>query len=758
MGVINVEGIGAIQIAGDTPTAEEQKAILNASAAKGQDTAESSVTDFLKSKEFKRLVLETGLAMGGAYLTGGATLPAVAARAGMLSRPFLSALARSSAGSAAGGAYGAAGAQAFDPKDDMLKEIIRGGTEGALQEAIGAPLGVKAGQYLEKVVRPKVQLIEGAQEAERSLAAQAAKIKEAPAGAYSKGVTEAADKYGLTLGVKAENRFLDTLENITEKSLFGAGSLIQKKEGAKLVGESALEDYLKSFITTEDKTATGKLFNSAISNSEDLWKARMQGNYKAIDSMLKQHADDLWKARQAELSTALNQPSAVAKEVVTGQPIVNPIKDMNPLADKIVDMTGFKSALAKIKEELPIGGASAPNVVKFVDNYIANTPNKIGFAEANSLRSDILAEGRKIIAKEDSAKIKGASKTAGEEITAALDRTTKDPSFPKELKELYYATQEEYRLGKADFNDQIIKKILTKYDPSDIYQTIVSRGDKPETIKKTLDIIERRIAKEPGSELIAQDLKDSLKGQFLNNALKDSRVVNEQYGSFISAKKLRSGLDNYTGTMKELFTEQERANIDSLIKTLGITQGNIAKGGGLGGGLFIQFKQSGALASVLQLGGGVYSGATGSPGTAATILLGPAVLSKVMLNPKFNKYLIEGFKAKTYPQASLAFGKLAGKMSAEGLIDQETNNDIQQQIKQGPTNKAPVNKAPIPVSQLAQPRAQAPTQPQVNMFAANPQAQTPSAQVQAPQGQSNNFTNIPQDQLNKYSTLFGKVV
>ena len=756
MGVINVEGIGAVQIAGDTPTAEEQKAILNASASKGQDS-DSSITDFLKSKEFKRLVLETGLSIGGAYLTGGATLPAVAARAGMLSKPFLSALARSSSGSALGGAYGAAGAQAFDPKDDMLKEIIRGGTEGALQEAIGAPIGVKAGQYLEKIVRPKLQVIEGAQEAERSLAAQAEKIKAAPAGTYPKGVTEAADKYGLTLGVKAENRFLDTLENITEKSLFGAGSIIEKKEGAKLVGESALEDYLKSFVTTEDKTATGKLFNSAISGSEDLWKARMNGNYKAIDSMLKQHGDELWKARQAELSTSLNQPSAVAKEVVTGQPIANPIKDMNPLADKIVDMTPFKSALTKLKDDLPIGGASQKNVKNFLDNYIANTPDRVGFAEANSLRSDVLAEAR-LLGPGDSPKIKGATKVASEELTAALDKTANQPGFPEKLKNLYYTTQEEYKLGHKDFNDQIIQKILTKYDPSDIYQTIVSRGDKPETIKKTLEIIERRISKEPGSELLAQDLKDSLKGQFLNNALKDSRVTNEQYGSFISAKNLRNNLDKYTGTVKELFSNEEKANIDSLIRTLGIAQGNVSKGGSLPGGLAIQFKQMGALTSVLQLGGGGASLFSGSPGTAAAILLGPAVLSKVMLSPKFNKYLIEGFKAKTYPQASLAFGRLSAKMAANGLMDEGTNNDIQQQIKQGPTNRAPVNKAPIPVSQLAQPRVQAPSQPQVNMFAANPQAQTPSGQVQAPQGQSNGFTNIPQDQLNKYNTLFGKVV
>jgi hypothetical protein len=114
--------------------------------------------------------------------------------------------------------------------------------------------------------------------------------------------------------------------------------------------------------------------------------------------------------------------------------------------------------------------------------------------------------------------------------------------------------------------------------------------------------------------------------------------------------------------------------------------------------------------------------------------------------------------------ASIAMSRLAGKLTSDGLMSAEENNSIQQQLNQGPTSKKP-----IPVNQLKQvqpqsampttaPIAQAPTIPNVNMFAANQQAQTPSGQVQTPQGQNGGFTNIPQDQLNKYSTLFGKVV
>jgi hypothetical protein len=87
---------------------------------------------FLGSPSFKRLLLEAGLAIGGTVLSGGLALPATAARVGFLARPFLMQLAKSSFGSAAGSGTGAAVAQTFDPKDDVVKEVVRASIEGAV--------------------------------------------------------------------------------------------------------------------------------------------------------------------------------------------------------------------------------------------------------------------------------------------------------------------------------------------------------------------------------------------------------------------------------------------------------------------------------------------------------------------------------------------------------------------------------------------------------------------------------------------------
>ena len=104
MGIINVEGLGEVQITGDKPNEEEQKIILETlEKMPASDKDINDKTDsFVKSNAFGRLAIEVGLGIGGSLLTGGAALPALALRAGFIARPFLAQLAKSSLGAAAG--------------------------------------------------------------------------------------------------------------------------------------------------------------------------------------------------------------------------------------------------------------------------------------------------------------------------------------------------------------------------------------------------------------------------------------------------------------------------------------------------------------------------------------------------------------------------------------------------------------------------------------------------------------------------------
>ena len=154
MGQIFVEGLGTVEIQGDTPNENETKqiglALDQIKENKFQPESEKIADTFLNGPTIGRIGLEIAASIAGTIATGGLGLPALALRGGMLARPFLTKLAQTSLGSGVGGATGAGLAQTFDPKDDIVREILRGGVEGALGEAIGAPVVIKGGQLISK--------------------------------------------------------------------------------------------------------------------------------------------------------------------------------------------------------------------------------------------------------------------------------------------------------------------------------------------------------------------------------------------------------------------------------------------------------------------------------------------------------------------------------------------------------------------------------------------------------------------------------
>jgi hypothetical protein len=729
MGIINIEGLGDIQIQGDTPTPEESRIILKAAQTKSEqkaalertpsvsdtdvpeDTgAAERIKEYVSSPEFQRAALEIGGGVAGSIATGGLGLPVLAARVGMRSLPFLIQLAKSTSGAAIGGGTAAGAAQTFDPKDDVFKEILRGAAEQGAGELIGAPIAIKIGQGITKVLGPKINLLKGAEESELILKEQAAKIKANP-NLYNAELQKAAGDAQLTLGLKADNQFIDTLQNITEKSLFGAGEIRSAKEGAKAVAESAVKDFVDPFIKTQDKTSTGKLFQQAISDSQNLWKERMTAGYKAIDKKL---------------------------------------IDENLAYKSIVDMTAYRNLLQQEINKLPLKGINTPNVKRLLQSNLDKTPKALSFSEANNLRSDILSMGRDLTAK-DSAKQIGAQKAMAKGITEAMDNTMASKTFPEDIKKGYQTIQNEYKLGKQDFNEKVITRLLEKEDPAVIFETIVSRSDKPETVKRTLDIINRRFAAEGNTELAGQ-LKDSLKGQFLNNVIGKATVADAQYGNTISSAALKKSLDSYAGTTKELFSTGEKAQLDKLIRTLQFSQGTLSKtgSGGLAGGVFIQLKQAGAAGSILSFGGAGYAGA-GVSGGAAAILAGPYVVGKLLLSPSFNKFLIQGIKAPTAGEKAIAFRQLIAKMASDGLIDKEEADIAIENSKI--IEKQPVQKqeprSQVPTAQPVAQAAPSPESPPTNIFAANTPG-TPMTTGVTPTAQPAQ----PMDKAQQYAGLF----
>ena len=142
----------------------------------------------------------------------------------------------------------------------------------------------------------------------------------------------------------------------------------------------------------------------------------------------------------------------------------------------------------------------------------------------------------------------------------------------------------------------------------------------------------------------AADLKSSIRGQYLNQAVAKA-TTGGQFGSIISAKTFAESLKKTAGTRKILFKEgtKEAADLKSLENTLAFAQGDLSRLPGLPGGIFIQLKQAGAAGQILSLGG--FLGGAGAAATfggllpAAAILATPAILGRMLLKPSYQSLI-----------------------------------------------------------------------------------------------------------------------
>ena len=769
MGVINIEGLGPVNIKGEQPTPEESRVILKAAETKRQESMsnslpsatgevlptsenitksitdpETEVSKFLSSPEFKRLLIEVGAGTALATATGGWTAPATVARVAMLSRPFLTSLAARSAAAGVGGGIGAVAAQSIDPKDDMVKEIVRAAAENSIGEGVGGLL-VKG---VEKAIAPGVKLLRGADDAVKTIEEQRKIIQAGKATfktAEDKTMLDTAAKEGfLTPGLTADNNFIDILQNISKNSFLGSKGLENATKGAETIAKSGLDDFVSGFINTQDRTATGQLFQHAITNNRLAFDTAVAAKYNNVDQLL---------------------GKTVIKDSATG---------LDKVIDKtIIDTTPYKKVIAaKIADlETVAGGKADPGALDLLKTQLS-IPDKTNFTTLNAYRQKLLQVGRQATPNEIN---KQSFYDAYHLLNPQITKLTEEAAGkinPKAL-EAYKEANQFYKAGVQDFNDKTIVNLLEK-NPELVFKEIIRAGDQPTLVKDTFDIINRRfnaVGSTAAEKATAEDLKTSLKGEFLRKIIGDSSERVGQYNT-VNANKIANYIGpngRYEMTAKTLLEPKEYDRVMQLQNALAFAQGKIKETGPTPGSLFFQFKQAGAAGAILGLGG--YQAYQGNIAPALGIVLAPKAIGYALTSPTFVKNLTKTIESTNPTIQGTAFRQAITHLMNGDLVDAEEGRraikesyDLQKQaVREKKMNtitnqpRTEITPSAAPVSKISE----GPTTPNVNMFAANTQAQTPSGQVQAPQalqGQPSNFTNIPQDQLNKYTTLFGKVV
>jgi hypothetical protein len=584
-----------------------------------------AVADYLSSPEFGRLVLEVGGAVAGTAFAPQLTLPLYVGRAAAFVRPALQAVATRMTGAGLGEAGGAAVSQTFDPTEDVTKDLLRAFFTGATAEGAGTIIN----KGIAKAIGKNKKLIDGAEEAIATIEKQKQKILSAPKGTYSDRIMEAAKTGKLTPALLQEGQTIDILENVADLSLIGGGSIRSAREGAESIATSGIEDFATRYKSLAGEDELGLLFQQTLAGSQKAFKATSNSKYKALDEAL----------------TRAGNPNAV-------------------------DITTLKKwAKGELKN---IGAKSESGALVSFLRGIDAEKNFVNFKKANNLRSDYLEITRALaepgLGKKKQRLAAVAAKYIDESMTAA--------KLPEEVQDLYRKANNFYKKGAKVYNDDLFKTLMDK-DPELVYKSIVPQAaDRPTLVTSTFKIID-----EVKDKAVRNQLKNKLRGEFLEDILTKSSTQSDQFGRQINGTKFEDLLKiKKKKTFNAFFEPNQIKNLVNFSNALKFSQGRIRKRGGTPGAIFIQMKQSGA---VMQLVAGGTAGALGSPGIAAGIILTPAALAKMMTNDKVIKYLTTGFKYnQNQTIAGRSFRQAIAAMASDGIISQDEKDKVLSDMKE----------------------------------------------------------------------------
>jgi hypothetical protein len=735
MGKINVKGLGVVEIEGDKPTQQEANDIKKALTVLNVDGISNAVGDeeaqkYSEGSSFGRILTEVGGSILGSIAGGGFTLPGLVRQVGMRSMPFIKALAKASAASGAGGGAGAVVAQTFDPKEDIVKEVVRAAGEGALGEAVGAPLAIKAAPIIGKIIskpRQFAEVLQGSEIAEQGLKNKSYEIlygketaenlsKLSPAN-QAKAIQDMAPddeiikKYmkdrkinpdefetlkrsaieaqkGLTPAFKTNNQGINIAETIISKSILGGAAYGSRYRALKDIGDKVAYDTVQELTEgslARNKSEVGTMFLNMFNNADQLFRTASDSMYQKVDDLL---------------GAAKTKPAlSIFQKVGTRNSLDDTVKTLQENIQTGLG-SGRRNPIRETVEDL------ASDLNKFRDPTGPN--GLVSYKQLAKIRSDVAAQKQILktqgVPKDELFQVDNIIKTMDDMMSPEFLR--KSGLNPKAADALE-AAKEFYEQGMNVFARGTTVAILAKgaRETADL-GTVFSRitdGEKTDLLGRVLNDIDQlpTLTKNPafkeaiGNAITKQEantLKESLRGHYLQNMLAKSFTEDVQFGGFYNIRKFTSALDNNRETLELLFKNKEDIiKLENLKTTLGFAQGRISDISGVPGGVLIQLKQAGAAGQVLQWGGGLLSPANVAVGGAAAmggivpalgVIIAPKYIGKAMLDPKFQELAFKstlkevGEQTNTPKRMQSLYNQMLGRLVTLGVIPEAEAKDV----------------------------------------------------------------------------------
>lgn len=315
-----------------------------------------------------------------------------------------------------------------------------------------------------------------------------------------------------------------------------------------------------------------------------------------------------------------------------------------------VDITALRKLAQDIRAKIHVGIPSE-GTVKVLDDLIKRNDNVMSFEDASVLRSDLLAIGRS-----SSDLIPGQAQGVAKRLSGFIDDAMKDgakkfgdvPGSQGQLLQAEWrAANAFWKQGKEVYNNKLIVA-MARNDPDAVFEAAI-RGQRPVTIRRIRNIITKE----------SPEAWRTIQGRFIDDLILKATGGSDQVVSGTGLlNQLRSFGDE---ALAEVFTDPGQVtDLKRLFTAMASVQ---SKEPGLG--LAVQLTQAGLLAGIVFPGG---------PGleTAVPVLLGPALLGKIIASKLGARWLTTGFKAPPGSEAYINAIRRLGVMIAEfGFLSKE---------------------------------------------------------------------------------------
>lgn len=516
-----------------------------------------------------------------------------------------------------GGALGgtALGASIGTSAEQVIRGL-RGAPVGKMQSPDGTPYETSTGAVLHEqlgnVAEQSLMQMGGEVVGALGGAAVKAMSPAARVGALAAQKTLAKEGGGLSAAQAVESPTLDLVESFARAGAGGKGRFIALDKANADALQATKNNLIQSISKAPaDDVVAGQAFKDAVSNGD---KAHGEA------------AADLYKNFDATTQGALVDT-----------------KPLQVFSQGIVDQLKRTGNVGKTDS----GG-------QLLDQ-MASVPNTMTFADAQELRSNLLARVRDLRARGDDGKAMRNATVAAQIVDKAMEESARN--LPPEVFKQFREINAFYKEGKDAFNNDIITNLMLK-NPERVGETLFRNGNVTEILQaqKTLQLAQRL---DKGGKINADEVTNGLRAGYLNGMLTAKPATNIEGET--TAKSLMKDLASAKTDRQfaVMFTPQQLDAISEFGRTAYLTLNNKPSNFGI----LAPLLQASAIGDLALNASGSGTG-TKSPALDVGIIAAPAILAKVLTNPKAVGVLIRGIELGPKAQGSPAvMAKLVGALN-----------------------------------------------------------------------------------------------